>query len=195
MEIKRSGSQTSGRKKVAGEKTFLKKFSQIIKENFDEFLLKKGFELEASSIEEYFAKRVYKRNKQFIRIYANVNPREMAEYWSIILGEGDREWPELDWNSVGLWHFMVELGQKEAEEYSLKNKTTGAFLKQVKAAKNDLKIYGESFLNNNLDLFYRLRSQINKKREPYKIYSPDKTGKYKMAYEPKSAKLKKKFGG
>ncbi len=180
---------------IIKDKTFLKQFNQSIEENFDEFLSLKGFKLESHKIEKYGAERVYARSKQYIVIRVNIHPRDIPEYWNIVMGEGSKEFPEADWNKVPLWSFMKELGQKDAKEYLLVNLGADGFSKQVSTAKIDLEKYGRSFLDNDLDLFYKVRSSINKDREPYKIYSPDKKGNYQVTDDAKSLKLKKKFGG
>jgi hypothetical protein len=53
--------------------------------------------------------------------------------------------------------------------------------------------YGVSFLNGDLTLFLETRSDQNKNREPYKIHTPDKNGKYITTDEPTSADQKKKY--
>ena len=44
-----------------------------------------------------------------------------------------------------------------------------------------------------MHLFYKIRKEQNKNREPYKIYSPDENGKYQTSFEPKSVEQNKKY--
>lgn len=52
---------------------------------------------------------------------------------------------------------------------------------------------GDPFLIIVSIFFIKVRSSINKDREPYKIYSPDKKGNYQVTDDAKSLKLKKKI--
>jgi hypothetical protein len=177
------------------KKLFLKKFNKLIEENFDEFLLSKVFKLISYNVKEHTSERVYIKNKQYVVIHANMNPQDIPNYWNIVLGEGSREFPETDWNKVVLWRFMRTLGQKDAGEYLISNLDVNKLNEQVRSARNDLQNYGNTFLEGDLDLFYKVRSLMNKEREPYKIYTPDKGGNYQVSNDSVSEKLKKEFGG
>jgi len=177
------------------EKVFLKQFGQVIKDNFDPLLVNMGFKFESAKVDQYSFESIWQKNNQYIIVQANMNPRDYPAYWNILLGEGSVAWPERDWNQVALWRFMKKLGQISAKEYSLVDMQIDKFHYQAVAARGDLEKFGESFLKGNLELFYKLRNLVNKDREPYKIYSPGKDGKYQMAYDPESEKLKKKFSG
>lgn len=66
-------------------------------------------------------------------------------------------------------------------------------LKSLDFANKELLIYAKSFLERDLELFYKVRKEQNQGREPFKIYSPDENGNYIEEIEPISEKMKKKY--
>lgn len=63
----------------------------------------------------------------------------------------------------------------------------------VSYAKEELLKYADKFLHGDLTLFYEVCSEQNRNRQPYKIHTLDKNGKYSRTDEPKSAKQKRKY--
>ena len=111
----------------------------------------------------------------------------------MILGEGDSEdFFECDWNSIALWRIKAKIDpNSKAQEYSFS--TDDKVRYSVTNASEELLKYGLTFLKGDLTLFYETRKEQNKDREPYKIHSPDKNGKYQTTDEPKSVDQKKKY--
>ncbi len=173
-------------------KSFLNEFNKIITKCFDAFLLSKGFKFQSCANEQLVYMRVYRRNNQYIMISANVNPMNYPYFWNILLGEGTTEMPEGDWNKIALWQLMRPLENPSATEF-LVDLEIDKLADAVKTAKDDLEKYAESFLEGDLKLFYQVRSLVNRKREPYKIYSKDEDGNLVAKDDEISKKLKEKF--
>jgi len=174
-------------------KKFIEEFIRVVKDDFQSFLKSYGFNIELNEIQADFSQLVFCKDNQYIKIIVNLNPRDIPHYWNIILGEGEAFFPEADWNSIALWRVMKFQGKKEVGEYILNNLVVSKIPQIVRKGRIDLNAFGESFLNGNLELFYKIRSELNKSREPYKVYSPSKKGKYKQLYDSDSEKMKKKF--
>ena len=97
-----------------------------------------------------------------------------------------------------MWRIIRDNSKEDYEKYNIissinLNDSISQIAEKIKASRELLEEYGEKFLNNNLVEFQAVRSVQNKGREPYKIYSPDKDGKYKMQYEEISSRLKEKY--
>src|SRR5689334_14351589 len=107
--------------KTMDTKSFLNKFNKIVIENFDSFLTGKGFRFESCKKDDYFYKRVYRKNNQYIMIDANMDPRDYPYFWNVVLGEGATEMPEADWNNIALWQLMRPLENPSAKELSVKD--------------------------------------------------------------------------
>ena len=64
---------------------------------------------------------------------------------------------------------------------------------QMLRVKSSCESFGTAFLSGDLRVFKQVRAAQNREREPYKIYSPQKSGGYNMTYDEKSSRLKAKF--
>lgn len=152
-----------------------------------------GFVRQRTEIETYNTTIVYQKDKQYIKISGSTYPTDYPYSFNLILGEGDSEdFFEWDWNSIALWRLKAKIDPNlKAQEYSF---PMGDKVKySVINANEELLKYGLAFLNGDLTLFYETRKEQNKDREPYKIHSPDKNGKYQTTDEPKSVDQKKKY--
>ena len=167
-------------------------FVEDAKKIFDSLFSRHGFASNEAITKEYSAEIIYRKNNQYIKINANFHPRDYPPYFNVILGEGSTEWPESDWNSAALWRMKERLfpGIKSGE-YQLKN--LESFLRALLISKSDLEKYAEGFLMGDLTLFKEVRANQNRSREPYKIYTPDSTGKYSEKYDEESKRLKEKY--
>lgn len=176
-----------------GEELFLQRFSQIIRENFDAFLLEKGFNFKSQILDKYFFMRVYRKNNEYIEIAANMHPMDFPYSWNILLGEGASGMPEGDWNKVALWCLMRRLGNPLAKEFSLSDAGVDKLNEDVKSAKNDLERFGNLFLDGDLKLFHEVRSSVNQNREPYKKSIVEDDGSLSMVEDENSKKLRDKY--
>ena len=186
-----------GNKKAKSEKTekpspeqklFSEKAMEIVIPTFEQF----GFKKHRIEIGKHSSTIIYRKEKQYLKISSNTYPRDYPYHYNIILGEGDSDdFFEWDWNSVALWRFKKEIKPElKASEYEFP--TDKGIEPSLNNANSELLKYGMTFLNGELELFYKIRKVQNKDREPYKVHSPDENGKYKTSFEPKTVEQKKK---
>ena len=174
-------------------KFILKKMKELIPKYFS-FLQDHGFKLSKNKIwDTWFYDAVYAKNDLYIRIDANTHFRDYPMYFNIILGEGDTEWPDKDWNAIALWRIAREIDKNTTlKEYPLV--TDEKHLeKTIQKAKEDFLTYHAGFLDGNLGIFREARKNMNKNREAYKIHTPNKDGSYSVEIDKESLKLKKKY--
>jgi hypothetical protein len=109
------------------------------------------------------------------------------------LGEGDSDnFFEYDWNSIALWRLKIKIDPTaQAKEFEFPIGDNVKF--SISNVNKELLKYADTFLNGDLSLFYETRSEQNKGREPYKVHTPDKDGKYTTTDEPTSVEQKKKY--
>lgn len=187
-----------GGKKTKSEKTekpspeqklFSEKALEIVIPTFEQF----GFKKHRIAIGEYTSTIIYRKEEQYLKISSTNYPTDYPYHYNILLGEGNSEdFFEYDWNSVALWRFKKEIEPKlKASEYEFP--LASEIEPSLKNAASELLKYGLTFLNGEMDLFYKIRKEQNQDRELYKISSPDKNGKYQTSFDPKSAKQKRKY--
>lgn len=152
-----------------------------------------GFKENRVEIEEYFTTIIYRRGNLYVKINSTTFPTDYPYYYNVELGEGDSEdFFEYDWNSVGIWA-IARIVDPEIEMYSYDFPYNQNVEPSIERAKADLIKYGDGFLNGDLSDFYKARSEVNKKRKPYIIHTPDANGKYTSEYESKSEEQKRKY--
>ena len=187
-----------GKKKAKSERTekpspeqklFSEKVMEIVIPTFEKF----GFKKHRIEIGKHSSTIIYRKEKQYLKISSNTYPRDYPYHYNIVLGEGDSEdFLEWDWNSVALWRFKQEIEPKsKVSEYEFPSEN--GIEPSLKNANSELLKYGLTFLNGEMELFLKIRKEQNQNREPYKIHSPDKNGKYQTSFEPKSVVQKKKY--
>jgi len=170
----------------------LKTFSKLSLALFKEPLGQHGFKRELKKTEDYFCQIIYGNGERYVKISANIHPRDYPPHFNIILGEGGRDFFESDWNSIALWRLKNHILQaKSGREYHLEN--TEKISELLEHARDELLKFGLGFLTGDIELFRKVRSEQNRDRAPYQIYSPDKDGKYKATEEPLSAIMKYKY--
>ena len=171
------------------QKLFSEKAMEIVIPTFEHF----GFKKHRIEIGKHSSIIIYRKNNQYLKISSTTYPTDYPYCYNIIFGDGDSEDVfEYDWNSVALWRFKTEIEPKsKASEYKFPTKK--GVEPSLKNANTELKKDGLTFLNGEMDLFYKIRQEQNQNREPYKIYSPDENGKYQTSFEPKSVEQKKKY--
>ena len=159
---------------------------------FDDFLKQFGFKSDIKEVKDFFCTMIYKKNDLYIKINANIHPKDYPYYYNVILGQGNTDWPDTDWNSIALWLIKKEISPDlKAKEFSLTDFDKIDY--SLKNAKSELEKYGDSFLKGDLTIFKKVRQEINQQREPYKIHHKDKTGRFKTIIDSVSQKLKDKF--
>jgi hypothetical protein len=170
----------------------IKDFGKNALSIFKEALTPYGFKRESKKTDQYFCDIVFANDDRYIKIEANIHPRDYPPYFNIVLGEGPRDFIESDWNSIALWRLKNMITNTDSgSEYSLEDvKDLPGLLDK---SKNEMLKYGEKFLSGDTEIFHQARKAQNKDREPYKVYSPDENGNYSVSNEPESVKIKKKY--
>ena len=152
-----------------------------------------GFERTKTKIEKHFTKIIFRKENQYLKISGSTYPTDYPYLYNIILGEGESEnFPETDWNSISLWRLKKQIEpNSKAKEYEFPFNEKVKF--SLENAKEELIKFGITFLNGDLDKFYKARKEQNKVREPYKIYSKDENRNHVTEYEKESMELKQKY--
>jgi hypothetical protein len=76
---------------------------------FDALLAGYGFARGAAECAPYHCRQQYvAAGGRYIEVAANVEPRDYPYHCSLSLGEGRTDWPERDWNAIGLWRLIRE---------------------------------------------------------------------------------------
>ena len=168
-------------------------FADTVLEIFSPTVEQFGFVRHRTEIETYLTIIIFRKDEQYIKISGSTYPTDYPYYYNIVLGEGDSEdFLEWDWNSVALWRLKTKIdatAKPQEYEFPFRDKVKLS----VSNANKELLKYADTFLNGDLILFYETRSEQNKGREPYKIHTPDKNGKYTTTDEQTSVEQKKKY--
>ncbi len=175
-----------------------KTFKKTIINEFDGYLQAVGFKKIRHQANDDGFTIIYRCGERYISFSASLHPRDYPFFFSISLGEGSNDFPKSDWNAIPIFLIIKSESlidfEKCKEMFSIEYKISQDEITQkIKASRELLEKYGKAFLSNDLDEFRKLRAEQNKDREPYKIYSPQKDGKYKMEYEKQSNELKEKY--
>ncbi|HQX16332.1 MAG TPA: hypothetical protein PLA27_07895 [Anaerolineales bacterium] len=175
-----------------------KLYKKLIIDEFDSFLKDVAFKKIRYQAHDDGFSIIYRREERYVLFRGSLDFRDFPYSYDIILGNGSHSFPEGDWNAIALWRIIRDNSKEDYEKYNIissinLNDSISQIAEKIKASRELLEEYGEKFLNNNLVEFQAVRSVQNKGREPYKIYSPDKDGKYKMQYEEISSRLKEKY--
>ena len=173
-------------------KKLINKFSKLVSEIFKKPLESHGFSKESMRIDTDFFDIIYGNGLRYIKITANTYSRDYPPYFVIALGEGSRDTPDRDWNSIALWR-LKNLIQKnnDNKEYSLED--PNKICEELISARKDLLEFGNGFLTGDVSLFNKARSMQNKDREPYRIHITDENGQPISYDDPESVTLKNKY--
>ena len=172
----------------------LKIFNKTVGTIFDKTLNDFGFKLKRKKTEKLFCERIYINGDRYIRISGDIHPMDFPPHYNIVLGQGSIEWPDCDWNAIALWLVKKEIDpKKKANEYSLEKMDEDKLGHSLNHAKEELVNYGKGFLTGDLKLFDKVRRELNKDREPYKIYRPTENGGREMIIDEESKGLKEKY--
>jgi hypothetical protein len=162
---------------------------EIISPTVEQF----GFVRHRIEIETYLSTIIFRKDKQYIKVSGSTYPKDYPYSYNIVLGNGESEdFFEWDWNSIALWRLKNKIDPTtKAKEYDFPLGDKVKF--SLSHANKELLKYADTFLRGDLTLFYDTRSKQNKGREPYKIHTPDKNGKYTTTDEQASVEQKKKY--
>jgi hypothetical protein len=175
----------------------LRTFKETTALTFDDFLKDFGFnKVESCSDQEFFT-TTYRNGERYIQIGGTLHIRDCPYSFYLKFGEGSLKYPEVDWNGIELLRIIKEVSPTDYKKHKALYRITPKITKEqieLKILKNRelCDKYGKNFLNNDLDLFYRVRSLQNKDREPYKISTSDGKG-YSTSYDEQSKRLKDKY--
>jgi len=171
----------------------LKEFGELALATFKEALAPYGFKRQFKKTEHSCCEIVFANGERYVRILADTHPRDWPPHFNLVLGEGSWEkFPELDWNSVVLWRLKNLISSTDTgSEFSLEPPVKLPAL--LDRARSELLEFGASFLTGDVRIFRRARSEQNRTREPYKIYSPGENGMYTVAEDPESARMKERY--
>lgn len=167
-------------------------FVEAVERTITPALAALGFTQEQADVKVLSAEYCYGNGTRYVKVSANVDPRDSPSYLNAILGDGQRSWPEVDWNGVALWRLArAHHTSATISEYLLAPDADIAAL--VEQMRKDLEVYAADFLRGDLSLFREVRAQVNQEREPYKIHKPVGDGTYRTEVDPTSADLKSRF--
>lgn len=162
---------------------------EIINPTVEQF----GFARHRTEVEKHSSTIVWRKDTQYIKVKSSNYPTDYPYFYNVMLGEGSSDdFFEYDWNALALWRMKSKIKPAgKAKEYTFPFGDKVKF--SVSTANKELIEYGKTFLCGDLALFLETRSELNKNREPYKIYTPDENGNHIMSYEPLSMEQKKKY--
>jgi hypothetical protein len=167
-------------------------FVQAVESTIGPMLFAFGFTKEKSRKDRTSASCLYGKLTAYVEITMRLHPLDYPQSCNVTLGDGLREWPEIDWNGVALWR----LGQALRAATPVSNYQIAAF-SDIRALvahmRKDLERVGSEFLRGELELFKRVRAEVNRAREPYKIHRPNGDGTYRTDGDPESIALKTRF--
>jgi hypothetical protein len=151
-----------------------------------------GFSPTEKKVDRWTASISFKNGARYVQLSVNSDPRDPPSYCNVVLGEGDLEWPEVDWNGIALWQLATEQGDSAAGKYA-GLEVEGAVPDLLVRMRADLEAYGLGFLRGDVSAFRRVRAETNRTREPSLIHKPNGDGTYRTEVEPGSAALKARF--
>jgi hypothetical protein len=162
---------------------------EIISPTVEQF----GFVRHRTEVQTHFTTIIFRKDNQYIKVSGSTYPTDYPYSYNIVLGDGDSEdFTEWDWNSIALWRLKMKIEPTvKAKEYEFPLGDKVKF--SISNANKELLKYADTFLRGDLTLFHETRSEQNKNREPYKIYTPDKNGHYTTIEEPTSIEQKRKY--
>lgn len=169
---------------------FMTKFERLALKVFVDPLTNHGFTLDTTETDREFCRLTFVNGERYVRVSASIHPLDTPHEFGVVLGEGSREFLEADWNSIALWR-LRNLIEGTGANYSLEKRDRVPEL--LDQARDDLLELGMDFLDGDLAAFRQARSEQNRQRRPYQIYSADENGQYAATDEPESAKMKAKY--
>jgi hypothetical protein len=173
-------------------------YEREIHGSFDSFLAEHGFSRTKSSAGDNAFSTVYRNGERYILIGGTLRPQDYPFYLYLSLGEGSDEIPLSEWNAVAFWRIMQKVSPLDYERY-LPVFSIPAGVKreqiadQIETVRELCLICGREFLDGDLELFRRARSEQNRDREPHKIYALCPDGQYRLTFEEEGRRLKELY--
>lgn len=136
-------------------------------------------------------KYLYRKGDLYVEATVSFHPRDFPFCCRVVLGEGSMGWPDCDWNSVALWRLVQATAPDHypsgVQPYAVPSPEDIAPV--MLAVRDDLRQFGQDFLA----VFRSVRAVQNQERQPYNVYSPGTDGRYQVAAEPESQRLKERY--
>lgn len=163
-------------------------FVRLADDAFGDLVRTWGFEPAGARHEaDWHCSRMYQTGERYIEVSADAHVRDGEPWCNVVLGEGSMDWPERDWNSVALRRLTEDESEWRLESWE-------AMPALLEAMRKSLERGAEDFLRGDLDRFRRVRSEMNRKREPYTIHESKELGLgYESREDPESRRLKEKY--
>lgn len=151
-----------------------------------------GFTKEKLRKDNTSASCLYGKGTAYIELTLSLHPLDYPQSGHVVLGDGLRDWPEKDWNAVALSQLAQALPVlTPVSDYRLDAFSDVSAL--VAQMRKDLELVGADFLRGDVRVFKRVRADVNRGRDPYKIHHPNGDGTYQTEGDPESAALQKRF--
>jgi hypothetical protein len=173
-------------------------FRRAIAESFDSYLEKLGFKRTRNEVSDKGFSIIYRNDERYLHFCGTLHQHDHPFYYWLCFGQGSDEMPECDWNSTALWRMIQAVSLKDHEEHAslydiADDITTAQIEEKIRINRLLCEQYGAGFLSGDLSLFNKVRSAMNKGRDPYKVYSPNSDGTYSMHDDAESLRLKDKY--
>jgi len=154
---------------------------------FAETLASCGFKPDGVNHEDdWHVCRRFRAGDRYIEITADCHYRDGDPECRVILGHGSSDWPKSDWNKIALWRLSESGGN-----YAIRS--TDDIPRILKKMVRDLRHHAQDFLNGDIGRFVEARAAQTREREPYKTYTPQPEGSYKMIIDAESQALKHRY--
>jgi hypothetical protein len=172
-------------------------FRAAIHDHFDGYLNALGFVATQSIATGDRFTVVFRNADRYVKVEASLHQFDRPFHCYLSLGEGSDEMPESDWNSVALWRMIKDVSAEDyAKAVDLLQISDGITAEQIdEMILRNFELFerfAAGFLAGDTSQFKRVRAELNKGREAYKVYSPSGSG-YSMRLDEVSAKLKDKY--
>ena len=102
----------------------------------------------------------YQKGDLYVRLLASDYPDQSAPYFKVRLGEGSREYPDCEHNSLALSQ-MIQLITKNEHETKYLMHDESTLHHNVIRAVNELQSYHGGFLDGCLDFFHQALRSVN----------------------------------
>ena len=167
-------------------------FVEAVEATIGPLLTAYGFAKEKTRRDKTSASCLYGKGTAYVELTLGLHPLDYPQSGDVRLGDGLRKWPDQDWNGVAL----CCLGKAYPTVAPVSNYRIAAFSTLpalVARMRKDLERVGHEFLRGDLEVFKRVRGEVNRGREPYKMHRPNGDGTYNTEADAESIALKARF--
>ncbi len=190
MPAKRTSKKKTSRKTKPGNPA-ISAFVKAVRGGVGTLLSTFGFIEEKTRVDKTSASCLFGKGAAYVDVTINLHPLDSPHFCNVVLGNGARTWPESDWNGVALWRLARERANASMSEYRLDSFPDVPTL--VVRMRNDLEHVANDFLRGDLELFARVRAEVNRQREPYKVHRRSADGTLMTEVDHASVALKALF--